>query len=67
MFPLGHNPVLEGGGWPAPRFGHLTPGKDTVRLVREARWALLRPFIPGKGTVHLVHEAGWASGPVWTR
>jgi hypothetical protein len=31
--------ALEGGGWSAPRSGRFTPGKDSVPIVQEARWA----------------------------
>jgi hypothetical protein len=30
---------LGGGGWPAPRPGRFTPGKDQVPIVQEAGWA----------------------------
>jgi hypothetical protein len=31
--------ALEGGGWPAPRPGRFTPGKDPAPIVQEAGWA----------------------------
>ena len=31
--------ALDGGGWSAPRPGRFTPGKDSVRIVKEAGWA----------------------------
>jgi hypothetical protein len=32
--------ALDGGGWSTPRSGRFTPGKDPVRIVQEAGWAL---------------------------
>ena len=31
--------ALDGGGWPTPRPGRFTPGKDSVPTVEEAGWA----------------------------
>ena len=31
--------VLDGSGWPTPRPGRFTPGKDPVPNVQEAGWA----------------------------
>ena len=31
--------VLDGGGWPTPRPGRITSGKDPVPISQEAGWA----------------------------
>jgi hypothetical protein len=42
--------ALERGGWPTPRPGRFTPGKDTVPIVQDAGWAAGRVWT---GAEHL--------------
>jgi len=47
----------DGGGWSTPRLGRLTPGNDSVPIVREAGWA---PVSVWTGTDNLGPPPGCA-------